>query len=395
MFLPIGDSPNLPKTPFVTYGLIAANVIVFALTYPQQWSSADLADPAALQYVETLVREERVPLGQAAAFARQLTSYDLLIFRHGFRPEDPSLVDALVAMFLHGGWMHLIGNMLFLWIYGDNVEHRLGAAGYLAVYVLTGLAATAGDGLLRFGSGVPSVGASGAISGVLGLYFAWFPRNRVRVWVFLFPLFADVIELPARLVLGFYLVFDNLFPLLFAGGVGGVSYGAHIGGFLAGWGVAVPLARLLDARGASEFRAQEAAPGSDVSRAFREALDAGRLEEAAALLFGGRRRIGKRKIGLADKLRLGRALERAGHAKAALAAYQRALADHPRDPGLGAAHLGAARVLSASFGFPAAAYQHLYAVLESDPAPHEEQEARALLAALRRTSAHVPRDGAR
>ncbi len=390
MFLPIGDSPNLPKTPWVTYGLIIANVLVFALSLPQQWTLADRSDPAFQEYVDTLESEGRVSRARASEFESRLSSYDLLVFRHGFRPSEPSAIDAFTAMFLHGGWMHLIGNMLFLWIYGDNVEHRLGPSGFLAIYLLTGLAATAGDGLLRFGSGVPSVGASGAISGVLGLYFAWFPRNRVRVWVFLFPFFADVIELPARLVLGMYLVLDNLLPLLLSGGAGGVSYGAHIGGFFAGWGLALPLARILDARAVTGLRGRRAA-GGDASVAFHDALEAGRTDEAAALLFGGPRRSTRRAIGAEHKLRLARALEAEGRGKAALAAYQRVLADHPRDSRRVEAHLGAARVLALALGFPAAAYQHLYAVLKADASPQEADEARAMLDSLRRSSVHIPR----
>jgi membrane associated rhomboid family serine protease len=84
------------------------------------------------------------------------------------------------------------------------------------------------------GSSLPAVGASGAISGVLGFYFIWFPYNRVRTWIFLFPIFMNVVELPARLVLGCYVLFDNVLPLLFTHGVGGVAHGAHIGGFVAG-----------------------------------------------------------------------------------------------------------------------------------------------------------------
>lgn len=235
MFIPIGDSPNPRKTPWVTWTLIAVNVGVFLLLLPLHYQQADPSSQAAQAYAWVL-QEERGVSGMAVL--RQLSAYDALVFAYGFKPAAPSLLDLLTGMFLHGGWMHLFGNMLFLYIYGDNVEARLGRVGFLAAYVGTGLAAGLGDGLLRLGSAIPSVGASGAISGVLGFYFIWFPRNQVRVLVFAFPFLVTVVELSARLVLGFYLVVDNLLPLFLAGGAGGIAYGAHIGGFVAAAGLA-------------------------------------------------------------------------------------------------------------------------------------------------------------
>src|SRR5262249_32019185 len=160
--------------------------------------------------------------------------YDLVVFRWGFRPAAPSAVDALTCMFLHAGFLHLFGNMLFLWIYGDNVEHRLGSVPYLCWYLGTGVAATLFHMLRASGSEIPLVGASGAISGILGFYFFWSPRNRVRLLWLLPPFLMQVFEVPARIVLGIYLVLDNLLPYLFVSGDVGVAHGAHIGGFLAG-----------------------------------------------------------------------------------------------------------------------------------------------------------------
>ena len=105
-------------------------------------------------------------------------------------------------MFLHAGFLHLFGNMLFLWIYGDNVEHRLGHVPYLFWYLATGVAATLFHMLGASGSQIPLVGASGAISGMLGFYFVWFPRNQVRLLWLLPPFVMQVFEVPARLVLG-------------------------------------------------------------------------------------------------------------------------------------------------------------------------------------------------
>ena len=151
MFLPIGDSPNFRSTPWVTYALIAVNVIVFVMLWPLQHTPADRSDPAARAYAVTLAEERGVRV-------EQLSAYDALVFRYGLKPRMPSLPDMVTAMFLHGGWLHLLGNMLFLWIYGDNVEHRLGRLGYLIAYLAAGLAAGFGDMLLRPGSAIPSVG---------------------------------------------------------------------------------------------------------------------------------------------------------------------------------------------------------------------------------------------
>ena len=249
MFLPIGDAPNPKGMPFVTYALIAANVAAFLLlNVPLGSRQADVNDPAFREYVEVMTRElaGRVDVSQLVA---QTSAYDLFSFEHGYRPNAPQITDLLSCMFLHGGFMHLFGNMLFLWIYGDNVERRLGAIPFLLWYLLTGVAATLTHALVFSSSDVPLVGASGAISGVLGFYFLWFPKNTVRMLAFLPPFLMQVFEIPARYVLGMYLVVDNLLPFLFAG-EGGVAHGAHIGGFIAG-GI---VAWVMDRRGPRRAR---------------------------------------------------------------------------------------------------------------------------------------------
>jgi membrane associated rhomboid family serine protease/sRNA-binding protein len=137
------------------------------------------------------------------------------------------------SMFLHAGWVHLLGNMLFLYIFGDNVEAHLGRPLYALVYLMTGALGTLCYALLRQHADVHVIGASGAIAGILGCYFVWFPHNRVRVFAF-FLLFMDVIRVPARIVLGAFLLFDNLLPLLTGDASSNVAYGAHLGGFIAG-----------------------------------------------------------------------------------------------------------------------------------------------------------------
>jgi membrane associated rhomboid family serine protease len=145
-----------------------------------------------------------------------------------------SLVDLFASMFLHGGLLHLIGNMLFLWIYGDNVEHRMGPLSFLFWYLATGVAATAFQTVFTIGSNIPMVGASGAISGVLGFYFIWCPGHTVKMFALLFPFYVGALYVPARVVLTVYLIFDNILPFLIQSSGAGVAHGAHIGGFIAG-----------------------------------------------------------------------------------------------------------------------------------------------------------------
>ncbi len=150
----------------------------------------------------------------------------------------------LYSMFLHGGWLHLIGNMWFLWIFGDNVEDVLGHASYLLFYLGCGAAAAVGQAVVAPSSTMPMVGASGAIAGVLGAYLVWFPWARVKTLIFL-GFFFTVAELPAPIFLLVWFVvqfFSGTLALAGAGpAAGGVAWFAHVGGFLAGALVAVVL----------------------------------------------------------------------------------------------------------------------------------------------------------
>ncbi len=240
MFFPFADHPN-PKgfLPWVTWGLIAANVLVYLLiSLPLSMSTVDPTDPALLDWLQAVA-----PAGiDPRLLAAQATAYDLFTFTHGYKPAAPAVDDLLFSLFLHAGLLHLAGNMLFLWIYGDNVEHRMGRLPFLLAYLGSGVAATLAFAVLAGDSMTPLVGASGAISGVLGMYFLWFPRNRVKVFVALFPFFFNVVMVPARIVLGIFVILDNLLPLVVGAG-GGVAYGAHLGGFAAGLALAAVLGR--------------------------------------------------------------------------------------------------------------------------------------------------------
>ena len=151
----------------------------------------------------------------------------------------PPTMTVLTSMFLHGGWMHLIGNMLYLWIFGNNIEDAMGHLRFVVFYLLCGIAAVYAQALPNADSTIPMIGASGAISGVLGAYLLLYPRAHVLVMV---PLgfYMRTMQLPAMVVLGFWFVLQLVNSALADPGKGGVAFGAHIGGFIAGM-VLLPL----------------------------------------------------------------------------------------------------------------------------------------------------------
>ena len=201
--IPIRDENHeITITPYITYGLIALNVLAFLY-------ELTLGDSGLNRFM----------MEYGAVPAKIMGGEDI----HAI----------FTSMFLHAGWGHIIGNMLFLKVFGDNVEDRMGHGWFLAFYLITGLAASAAHILLNPGSTIPSVGASGAISGVLGAYIVSFPRNRVVVWAFF-----TMIAVPAWLMIGFWAAEQFLATV---GSVarteqttGGVAYAAHAGGFVAG-----------------------------------------------------------------------------------------------------------------------------------------------------------------
>ena len=199
--LPIGDDDTSRTTvPLVTYALLALNVLFF--------------------------------------FVEQ-SGGDAFVGKWGFVPRrflaNPAedFVTLFTSMFMHAGWMHLGGNMLYLWIFGDNVEDRFGHATFTIFYLLCGLAATFAQLAFSLGSNVPNLGASGAIAGVLGAYIVLFPQGSVRVLQG-----QRVIQMPALIVIGFWIVlqfFSGIGSIANSAETGGVAYMAHIGGFLAGF----------------------------------------------------------------------------------------------------------------------------------------------------------------
>jgi membrane associated rhomboid family serine protease len=388
---PLSDAPNPPKLPIVTYLLMLVNVLVFVLvTLPQGSQPPAPGDPRVAEYVNTL--REALPPGVSLQQALDSVSdYDLTVFERGFKPGAPQVTDLFAAMFLHGGFMHLFGNMLFLWIYGDNVEYRLGRWRYLLWYLLTGVAATLFFSALSPRSMIPMVGASGAISGVLGFYFLWFPRNVVRVLLLLFPFLVRVVEIPARIVLGMYLFIDNVLPMLVRGSSGGgVAHGAHIGGFLAGVAAAWFMGMRAVKTAPKEFRAAVMDAASPAAR-LREALEAGDMPAAATAYFALPPQQAAGVLDAGQSIVLGEWLSAQGHAEAALAVFQRHIRGFPRGPGLAEAHVGAGLVQLQQLDQPTSAYQHFVDALQFDPRPEVEAQARAGLAAIARTQKYPAR----
>ncbi len=204
--IPLYDDVRARHRPFFNYTLIGACTVVFA------WQVLnELADPLAA---------------------------DTIIKTYGMIPaaivRGQRLITLFTAMFLHGGFLHYLGNMLYLWVFGDNVEDAFGHLGYVAVYLVSGLAGSLLQVLFAPNSTVPMIGASGAISGVMGAYFVLFPRARVLTLIPIF-FFIRLIYLPASLLLGFWVVFQVLNGCSSVPGAGGVAYFAHIGGFGAGF----------------------------------------------------------------------------------------------------------------------------------------------------------------
>ena len=386
MFLPLGDEPNPRGVPIATYTLIGINVAIYLLvTLPMGALRPDLDDPVLAEYVQALMAQlgGRVSLDQLLA---QVTAYDLVTFSYGYRPVDPSFLTLGTSMFLHGGFMHLAGNMLYLWIYGDNVEHRLGSGRFVIAYLGTGALATLAHAVTDLSSALPMVGASGAISGVLGFYFIWFPRNRVRVWVMFFPFFMNMVYFPARFVLGVYLILDNLLPFLATRAVegGGVAYGAHLGGFVAGLAYAWWSERREVSHQPTEYETPSVSVDSDPSsvRGIRQRIVDGSYEAAAPDYFQLSAARTTRLLMPEDSIQFANWLANNQHPDAALIVYQRHLRDYPLGPYSAEAHLGAGLVQLYSRNQPTAAYQHLVMVLDAEPHPDTESHARSALAEI-------------
>jgi len=211
--LPIRDTIPHQRPPITTTALIVVNVIAFL---------GELRIPAAQQQSFFEVFGLIPARFTSPAWAQSVGLW-------------PSWVPFVTTMFLHGGWMHLIGNMWFMWIFGDNVEDRMGHTGFLIFYLLCGLAASVTNMALMPHSHMPTIGASGAIAGVLGAYFVLYPGARVLTLVPIF-IFFRFIELPAFVFLGIWFLMQFLSGAVAIAGAhaSNVAFWAHVGGFIAG-----------------------------------------------------------------------------------------------------------------------------------------------------------------
>ena len=229
--IPLGDDHVGLRTPVMTYAIIAANVLSWILI-----QGAGLNEPVL---AASVCNFGMVP-GEITRVAALGTGIPLGDGMACIIDNEPiNKLTPLTSMFLHGGWMHLLGNMLFLWVFGNNIEDSMGSARFLVFYIICGLAAAAAHIFIEPGSPIPTVGASGAISGVMGAYLVLYPKVRVRM-LFIFVMFFRVFRVPAWLVLIWWFAVQILSALPELTTMrpevsgGGVAFWAHIGGFVAG-----------------------------------------------------------------------------------------------------------------------------------------------------------------
>jgi membrane associated rhomboid family serine protease len=212
MFIPLKDDNPTSRKPIITIALIAVNSLVYIY-------SATLPQPQLQFFI--------------AQFA--LIPYDIFHLTPSLPGSAfPEYLTLLTSMFLHGGLLHLGGNMLFLWVFGNNVEDYLGPIKFALFYLASGIAAAALFIIFGPNSQVPLVGASGAIAGVMGAYFVLYPRARILTLIFLFY-FIRVVRIPAAIVLGFWIFYQIFMSAIDANAQGGVAWLAHVGGFAFGW----------------------------------------------------------------------------------------------------------------------------------------------------------------
>jgi membrane associated rhomboid family serine protease len=216
--IPLHDDNPTEITPYITIGFISICVLVF--------------------FWQLSLNQETLHLA-----IYSFGTIPALLFNVEPRPEEIAIVPVwatmFTSMFMHGGWMHLIGNMLYLWIFGNNVEDAMGHVRFIIFYFVCGIAAVMAQALPDTSSVVPMIGASGAISGVLGAYLLLYPHARVLVGI-PFGFYLHTMKLPAGWVLVFWFVLQLVSSLMAGNQQGGVAFGAHIGGFVAGM-MLVPL----------------------------------------------------------------------------------------------------------------------------------------------------------
>ncbi len=240
--IPLRDNIPSVRTPVVNYAVLAICGVVFLVQITAGGDGQQIVErygmiPARLTHPDkTIVVPHTDIIRKGPFYSRQTVD------RPVSNPPFSVYLTLITCMFLHGGWMHLLGNMLFLYIFGDNVEDRLGHIGYLGFYLFSGVLAGLAHLFTEPGSVAPTIGASGAIAGVMGAYFLLYPNARVLTIVPVF-FFLEFVVLPAWVMLGFWFVIQLFQGSLAAAtpGAGGVAWWAHIGGFVVGAGLVYAL----------------------------------------------------------------------------------------------------------------------------------------------------------
>lgn len=228
MFPISDDNSDRHLTPYVNYIFIALNILVFFVFQ-------GMGSNMGFTYAFSTVPSEILTGNDVITADRSVIVQGQSYMVPGLQPTPiPVYLTMITSMFMHGGFGHLFGNMLFLWIFGDNIENRLGHTRYLVFYLVCGILASLSHVFASYFMGMdlntPSLGASGAISGVMGAYLILFPRRRVMVWIL-----RSVVPVPALVSLGIWILLQVVSGLGMLGGQSdGVAYAAHIGGFLAG-----------------------------------------------------------------------------------------------------------------------------------------------------------------
>lgn len=230
MFIPLSDdNSDRQITPYVNYIFIAINILVFIFL---QGMGNNILFTYAYSTVPAEIISGHDIITQPQLYIQGNEQFEI----PGLQATGiPVYLTTITSMFMHGGWAHLAGNMLYLWIFGDNIENRLGHVRYIIFYLLCGVIASLSHvfvtALLSKDTMVPSLGASGAISAVLGAYILLFPKRRVNMFVL-----RGILPVPAYIALGIWIVFQAISGIGMLGGddSGGVAYAAHIGGFIAG-----------------------------------------------------------------------------------------------------------------------------------------------------------------
>jgi membrane associated rhomboid family serine protease len=230
--IPVGDSVRARTFPFVNVAIIALNILFFLYELTLSTTTGPLQPFSELDRFFFEWGSVPACLGDAFGFEPDVSPEELAVV---CEVNNSPLQTALASMFLHGGWLHLIGNMVFLWVFGDNVEDAMGHVRYGIFYLIGGFAATAAHTFVSQNELIPAIGASGAISAVLGAYIVLFPRASITAII---PIFFFIpFQVSALFLIGLWFVmqlFNGIVGLTAAVGEGGVAWFAHIGGFVAG-----------------------------------------------------------------------------------------------------------------------------------------------------------------